>query len=210
MKKQSGSTLLTLLSLLAGLWFATPALAKDPLQNPFGITQFKASKENKALYGKYRKRWQRMTGFELSSLHWNQFVAVFINQSPEVYRANYVEYLRTSQDDYDDWDEDEEEGTPTNNFKSYPVGTIVAKEGFTSHEGKPGLPTFLVLMKKHPKGYDDANGNWEYLKFAPDGQELLKGSAKDPRVMAECAGCHINVADRDYIFSTFLSGTMKH
>lgn len=210
MNKSTGYTLIKKFILLTGLWFAViPANAKDPLQNPFNITQFKANKENQALYGNYRKKWMRVTGFELSSLHWNQFVTVFLSNSPEIYRANYLEYLRESQDDYDDEDEDEDAPSKSN-YTLYPVGTVIAKEGYTSHKGKPGAPTFLVLMKKHDKGYDDENGNWEYLQFAPDGQPLLRGSAKDPQVMAQCAGCHINVAERDYIFTTFFSGTIRY
>ena len=190
---------------------STKAANKSRLTNPFNVVQFKAKPENKELYGNYRKQWLRLTGFELSALHWQQFVAVFINQHPEIYRNNYLEYLRDSQDDWDDEDEeDEEEARPKGSFKQYPPGTIVAKEGFASHSGKPGEPLFLVLMKKHKPGYDNQNGNWEYLKFAPDGSELLRGSAKDPAVHAECAACHINVAERDYIFTTFFSGTIRY
>ena len=212
MKKLLCRLMLVPLLALSGL-FSAVAADKTPT-NPFNITQFKASKENKALYGDYRKKWLRLTGFELSSLHWNQFVAVFINQNPEIYRVNYLEYLRTSQDDYDDDDDDEEEededAPVKNNFKTYAIGTMVAKEGYTSHQGKPGLPTFLVMMKKHPKGYDDNNGNWEYMKFSTDGQTLLRGKASQPQVQIECAGCHVNVADRDYIFGTFYSGAIRH
>ncbi len=32
--------------------------------------------------GDYRKRWERLTGFEYSGLHWNQFIMVYTNNLP--------------------------------------------------------------------------------------------------------------------------------
>lgn len=210
MKKQSiFTTMLILILSTSGLLFGQLAYSKQAKQNPFNISQFKATKANQALYGDYRKKWLRMSGFELSSLHWNQFVAVFINDNPEVYRNNYLEYLRTSQDYDDEGEDEEEETTPKSNFKAYPAGTLLAKEGYTSHQGKPGDPTFLVIMKKHPNGFDDENGNWEYMQFSTDGQTLMRGKASDPKVKVLCSGCHLNVADRDYVFGTFFSGPNK-
>lgn len=195
------------ISLLCGalLGFLTPAHSSHPIK-PFNIEIFKASKENKALYHDYRTKWLRVTGFELSSLHWNQFVAVFINQAPEIYRNNYLEFLRTSQDDYDE-DDDEEDGGGPVKYKKYPVGTLIAKEGFSSQHGKPGDPTFLVIMKKHKPGYDPKYGDWEYMQFTADGTTMLRGKSSDPAVNKACAACHINVADRDFVFSSYYSGT---
>lgn len=193
-------------------FFSIPGKSDQHVKkDPFTVSHFKSSKENTGLYGDYRKKWTRLTGFELSSLHWNQFVAVFINQSPEIYRNNHIEYLRTSQDDYDedeDEDEDEEGSAAVSRFKHYPVGTMVAKEGFTSNEGKPGSPTFLVIMKKREKGYDPSHGDWEYMQFAPDGTTMIRGKGSDPAVSKLCSSCHINVADRGYIFSSFFSGSV--
>lgn len=189
--------------------FNRVAVAAHP-KDPFSVNHFVAKKDNAALYDSYRTKWNRMSGFELSSLHWNQFVAVFINQGMNVYRNNYVEYLRTSQDDYDEDDEEEgEDGEPISRYKSYAEGTIIAKEGFTSHEGIPSKPTFLVLMKKREKGYDTANGNWEYMQFAPDGTTMLRGKGSDPAITKQCSGCHINVSDRDYVFSSIFSGSNR-
>jgi hypothetical protein len=191
-----------------GILLSTSVHSADTvIKNPFNITQFKASKPNAALYKDYRKNWARVTGFELSSLHWNQFVAVFINQSADIYRKNHIEYLRTSQDD---WDDDEEEETTKKGYTSYPVGTTIVKEGYTSHEGKPGAPLFLVLMKKHKAGYDAKYGNWEYMKFSTDGTTLLQGKSSDPQVMIECTNCHMNVAERDHVFGTFFTGTVAN
>ena len=197
---------------IAAVWllvFSSSANSEHPQpKNPFAMAIFNPSKANIPLYGDYRAKWSRMTGFELSSLHWNQFVAIFINQSPEVYRNNYVEYLRTSQDDYDEEEDEDENGDPKpSKFKQYPVGTMLAKEGYSSHKGKPGEPTFLVIMKKREKGYDPASGNWEYMQFAPDGTTMLRGKGSEPTIAKLCSGCHINVADRDYIFSSFFSGS---
>ena len=147
-----------------------------------------------------------MSGFELSALHWNQFVTIFVNQSADIYRHNYLEYLRVTQDDYDEEEDENEDGDIISRFKSYPVGTIIAKEGYDSSNGKPGIPLFIVMMKKHPPGYDPKFGDWEYMKFTADGKTLLQGKSSEPQVNAQCAQCHINVGDRDYIFSSFFSG----
>lgn len=204
MSKICHGILLSIALILSSTGIAV-AQIKSP-QPPFDIEQFKPSSDNKTLYGDYRRKWNRLSGFELSSLHWNQFVAVFINQSEDVYRNNYIEYLRTSQDDWDDEDEDEEETETVSKFKPYPVGTIVVKEGFDSSQGKPGEALFISIMKKREKGFDTANGDWEYMQFDPRGKTMLKGKATKANVQAQCAGCHLNVADRDYVFSTFYTG----
>lgn len=201
-----------LLSITLMLTNLTSVLAQEAKpQPPFNIEQFKPSKENTKLYGEYRRKWHRLSGFELSSLHWNQFVSIFINQSPNIYRNNYLEYLRSSQDDWDDdWDDEDEEGKQTQSkFKAYPVGTVIAKEGFDSSKGKPGNALFISIMRKREKGYDSANGDWEYLQFDPNGQTLLKGKATQKDVQAQCASCHLNVADRDFIFSSFYTGSIE-
>jgi hypothetical protein len=199
-----------LFTLMLGCSYAFNTIAfakeenKERYADPFNVSLFSPAKDYPELYGNYRKNWLRLTGFELSSLHWNQFVAVFINQAPEVYRNNYLEYIKTSQDDYDE-DEDEDEETETSQYMNYPIGTMLAKEGFMSHQGKPSDPTFLVVMRKNKPGYDAKYGDWQYFKFATDGTTLLQGNSQNPAVMSECAGCHINVAERDYIFTSFYS-----
>lgn len=198
--------------MIAGGNVSAATNVNKPLVPPFDIEHFKPKKENAQLYGDYRKKWNRLSGFELSSLHWNQFVAVFINQAEDVYRNNYIQYLRTSQDDWDeDEDEDEREDEIREDtvYKTYPIGTILAKEGFDSSLGKPGTPIFISMMLKQPNGYDPEFGDWQYLKYSADGTTLVSGKASDPNIKAQCGACHLNVSERDFVFSTFYTGNIE-
>ena len=141
---QSSAIIITLL-LCFNLFASFDTLSEEhkiAYNNPFDVQLFSSSKDFPNLYENYRKDWVRLTGFELSALHWSQFVTVFINKSPKVYSHNYYESVRA----YEDEDEDE---VAEINYLTYPVGTIVAKEGFMSHKGMPGAPLFIVFMKKH-------------------------------------------------------------
>ena len=167
--------------------------------NPFKVSVFSNSKEYPELYKEYRETWLRLTGFEISALHWNQFVVVFINQHPEVYRKNYIEHLKVSQD-YEDEEEDS-----VGHYTSYPVGTMLAKEGFESVSGRPGEPVSLVIMKKRESGYDLEYGDWQYFKFSPNGETLLQGNSKNAEVKSQCINCHLNVSDSDFVFTSYFS-----
>jgi hypothetical protein len=98
----------------------------------------------------------------------------------------------------------------TVHFYPFPFKKKVKSYNFKIDDVPSEKKQLILVMKKHPKGYDDKNGNWEYMKFSTDGHTLLRGKASQPQVDKQCAGCHINVADRDYIFGTFYSGAIKH
>ena len=34
----------------------------------------------------YRHTWLRLTGFDFSGLHWNQFVVIYVNKGAEIYK----------------------------------------------------------------------------------------------------------------------------
>lgn len=170
--------------------------------DPFTINPFVVPDEYQAQLKNYRSTWSRMTGFEYSGLHWNQFIVVYLSQGADAYRNNYSEYLRYYQD-YDEDEDEEEIAEPS--FKFYPTGTVVLKENFIADNGTPNTPISVTMMIKHEDGYDPQAGNWEYVQFDPAGNVILKGNSQDAVVNKACANCHINIADRDYIFANYYS-----
>lgn len=189
---------------LSKCWLALPIISTGLLaaDNPFGVYPFKAPEKYAEQLKDYRSSWARLTGFEHSGLHWQQFITVYLNQDDKVYKHNYSEYLRYYQDFDEDEDEDEIEEP---NFKSYSPGTIVLKENFGASNGSPDTPLTVTMMIKHKPGYDPEHGDWEYVQFDKAGNIILQGKAKDPVVNQVCGSCHINIADRDYIFANFYS-----
>ena len=148
-------------------------------------------------------QWPWITGYQISGLHWNQFVTVFINGSADIYKNNYAGYLEQFLEE-DDEDEDEDEESVLK-FGSYPAGTVVAKENYSSSDGKPGDLVSITVMVKQEAGFDTKRGDWEYLWFSPQGKVLMRGNSSNPAIEAACSSCHGNVADRDYLFSTSFS-----
>lgn len=171
---------------------------------PFSVQPFEIPEQFKAHLKDYRSTWPRMTGFEYSGLHWNQFIVVYLNKGADVYRNNYSEYLRFYQD-FDEDDYEDEDDIPEPSFEFYPVGTVVLKENFVASGGVPNTPVSVTMMIKHEPGYDEAGGNWEYVQFDAAGNTILQGNSQDTKVDKACSSCHINIADRDYIFANYFS-----
>ena len=169
------------------------------VDEPFSINPFVFPKAYASVMKDYRTKYYRVTGFEFSGLHWNMFVAIYLNKDADVYRKNYFEYVRA----YLENDDDDDEVEP--NFGSFSVGTIFLKENFSSSGGKPGVPVFLTGMIKRESGYDPKGGDWEYFQSDESGALILQGSGKKPEVQRMCIDCHSNMNDRDYIFSTYYS-----
>ena len=174
--------------------------AENQAIDPFSINPFVVPEEFKTQLEDYRTGWKRVTGYEYSGLHWNQFIAVYLSDGLETYRNNYSEYLRYHQDYEDDEDEVEEP-----NFMSYPTGTIVLKENFAATEGLPKIPLTITMMLKREDGYDPQGGEWEYVQFDANGNMILRGNSQSEVVNKACANCHMNLEERDYIFSNFFS-----
>ncbi len=194
---------------IIGLLLAGPciATAEQPHINPFSIYPFKISEDLPELQN-YRQNFTRLTGFEYSGLHWNQFISIYVNQSSEIYINNYFKYLKEYHYEFDDEFVDDmkkiNQSMPTD-FKKYPVGTVFIKENYTSQEGSPTKAENLTIMIKHRPGYDPENGDWEYLLNDLDGQIIMRGKMSAPEINSNCANCHNNIRDRDFIFSTFYS-----
>jgi hypothetical protein len=69
-------------------------------------------------------------------------------------------------------------------------GAIIVKENYTSDKK---LVALTVMYKI--KGYNPANNDWFWARFAADGKTEVSGKAE------ACIKCHINKKENDYIFS---------
>ena len=87
------------------------------------------------------------------------------------------------------------------------MGTIFLKENYTSGEGKPHQPSSLTFMIKREPGYDPEGGDWQYIQSDVKGAVAVDGRMKDDGLYKLCGECHENMAERDYVFSTFLVDT---
>ncbi|PCJ16526.1 MAG: hypothetical protein COB04_10660 [Gammaproteobacteria bacterium] len=174
------------------------------VREPFLVNPFVVPEKYAAVVKEYRVKYARVTGFEFSGLHWNMFVAIYVNKESNIYRSNYFEYIRAFIENDDDEDEIEPD------FKYFSEGTVFLKENFASKEGKPGQPVFLSGMIKRAPGYDPKGGDWEYFQSDSSGKLLLVGSSKDPEVVRQCGECHSNMEDRDFIFSTYYSEKVSY
>jgi len=87
----------------------------------------------------------------------------------------------------------------------FPVGSIVVKEKYLSPARdsktweyrklpKNAKPELLTVMIKREKGFDPANGDWEYQVLSGD---VRKSETKG---LDHCAKCHKNLAEQDYVF----------
>jgi hypothetical protein len=174
------------------------ASSTDKSGTPFDVYPFVVPQNISVDLSNYRNQWDRLTGFEYSGLHWMQFIVVYSNTGKEVFLHNYKTYL-------DQFEAEEEEEDFDGSFQKYSEGAVVVKENYNSDHGRPGQATTLTIMIKHAPGYDADNGDWEYMQTDVSGNILLRGNSADVNVNKTCAECHANVAERDYVFSTFYS-----
>lgn len=149
----------------------------------------------------YQKKWQRMTGFEHSGLHWEQFVVVYTNKGSAVYKHNFLQYSA--------WFDDPEDEDNEPQYQTYPTGTAFIKENYKIANGKPHDFTSVTVMIKRKPGFNPAGGDWEYLQFNQNGKQIIRGKGSDQNVNNVCADCHSNVAQRDFIFSNIYSGASQ-
>lgn len=177
---------------------------KPPVDSVSALTDLPSPYKAPAAYADiirdYRKKWTRVSGFDLSGLHWNQYVTIYMNKEPEKYLQNFLEYVRI----YVDADE-EEADTANTAFQAYDAGTIFLKENYLLENGKPGRPLTITMMIKKEKGYDPGSGDWQFVQFDVNGNILNDGNSQNPVTQASCVKCHANMAERDYVFSTFCS-----
>lgn len=171
----------------------------EKASSPFDTPVFKVPASYEKDFGNYRSKFKRMSGFEYSGLHWNNFVVVYVANDNSVYKKNYFEYLK-----FLDFDEEEEDEPGEFNYQQYPPGAVVVKENFLSSEGRPIQPLTLTTMIKMEPGYDPEHNDWLYIQSDIAGNIIMEGKYDKPQIHSACSDCHGNIKERDYIFSTFL------
>ena len=73
---------------------------------------------------------------------------------------------------------------------SYPVGSVIVKDGFIVTEAGDILTGPLNIIERHPPGEDPSNPQgWRYIQIRPDGTVIGAG-ARDERTRF-CAACHV-------------------
>jgi hypothetical protein len=174
------------------------ATVKEPV--PYLTSDFNIPDRYKNIITDYPEEWQRLSGYEYSALHWEQFVVIFMNKNQEVYANNHLEFIRIYEEDLDSEEDDIF-------FKSYPVGTIILKESFLNGNSRPTTALLLSGMIKRDKGYDPKYGDWEYFQSNKSGEIIAHGNSKDKLISTTCIDCHSNIEDKDFIFATHYSMT---
>ncbi len=166
---------------------------------------FKIPDKYAEVFTDYRQNWVSLTGYEFSGLHWGQYISLYVNKNPDTYIKNYLEYVRL----YVNQDIDEASTTEEKHFEPYPVGTIFLKENFRAEGGQPANPLTVTAMIKKEKGYDPATNDWQFIQFGTEGNILFDGNSHDAPTQMMCIKCHGNMAERDFIFSTYCSIAQK-
>ena len=167
---------------------------------------WKAPSQYADLVVDYRKSWAKLSGLEFSGLHWRQKVVIYVNKEPERYVKNYLEYVRLYvNQDIDDAPEEEEEGQEERRFEPYSPGTVFLKENYLAPDSAPGKALTITAMIKREKGYDAKSNDWQFLQWDTEGHILFDGNTGDAPTSAMCIKCHANMAERDFVFSTFCS-----
>ncbi len=69
--------------------------------------------------------------------------------------------------------------------------SVIVKENYDANKAL----MFLTVMFKED-GYDPANNDWFYAKYAPNGTIQVEGKVKG------CIDCHAKVKDNDYLFTS--------
>jgi hypothetical protein len=81
----------------------------------------------------------------------------------------------------------------------FPKGSVIVKEKLPAKDSQS--PQLLTVMIKQKKGFNPANGDWEYMVVDGTGT-TLQGRG----LLQNCQACHLANKKTDYIFRTYLAG----
>jgi hypothetical protein len=130
-----------------------------------------------------------------SPTHWNQIIVTRLRDDGGAYAANFAIA-------HDPEVEDE----LARRYRRYPVGAVVDKAHYAdlarARTGAP--PDFSTRMVRTASPHGIAADPWRYERIAADGRIELAGMADDAPVRQQCADCHANAANRDFIFHAHL------
>ena len=84
----------------------------------------------------------------------------------------------------------------------FPQGTIIVKEKLSEETSR--LPELLTVMVKRGEGYDQGNGNWDYLVVSGDGSRVER-----PANVRSCQTCHLAHKGSDYVSRIYLPNSVR-
>ena len=84
----------------------------------------------------------------------------------------------------------------------FPVGSVIVKEKLPARDSR--TPELLTVMIKQKKGFNPANGDWEYMVVDGTGTKV-----EDRGKLQKCQGCHIVTPETDYVFRSYLPDEVK-
>ena len=80
---------------------------------------------------------------------------------------------------------------------NFPVGSMIVREKRLKIEDEK--PQTIIAMVKREKGFNKKTNDWEFFMF--DGADL---ALKKRETKGDCAKCHSQVKDSDFVFKTYL------
>jgi len=112
-----------------------------------------------------------------SNPHHDKYITVYVN---EVGRAAMME-----------------QETP-----SFPEGSVIVKEKLPNKSSQ--TPELLTVMIKRAKGFNNENGDWEFMVTDGSGTKV-EAQGK----LEKCQGCHQAKGQKDFVFRTYLPYDVK-
>jgi hypothetical protein len=85
---------------------------------------------------------------------------------------------------------------------AFPEGSVIVKEKLP--EKSSLTPELLTVMIKRGKDFNPTSGDWEYMVVDGTGTKV---SAQGK--LENCQSCHSAKPDTDYVFRTYLPGTVR-
>jgi hypothetical protein len=80
----------------------------------------------------------------------------------------------------------------------FPAGSVIVKEKLSARDSQS--PELLTVMIKQEKGFNPANGDWEYMVVDGTGTKI-EGRGR----LENCQACHLANQKTDYVFRSYLS-----
>lgn len=80
----------------------------------------------------------------------------------------------------------------------FPAGSVIVKEKLSAKDSQS--PELLTVMIKQQKGFNPANGDWEYMVLDGTGTKI-EGRGR----LENCQACHLANQNTDYVFRSYLS-----
>jgi hypothetical protein len=136
----------------------------------------------------YLTSYQRVVTSHLSTLHWGRHVSIYLSDRSERYRDNTRRGVR------------ERAGDEVDAFTAYDPGTVVVKEQRLMPGG--AIDGWSIMVRgSSSKGL---GGPWRFIEVDAKRRVLLDGHGSDPMVAVRCAGCHQQIAARDFVFHSVI------